>query len=145
MAAERKNSGYTIGWQYSRPVNGLSVKIPINQDYILQPVVSFYDSEDDHLADGRYSTGLRLLTNLPKRGDFHPYAGISAGHFKTYQITDDLTTKSISGNGYEAFFGVEYQKYMIRPSLEIGMGSYIKKDGDYYAGLSINAGLAYFF
>jgi hypothetical protein len=40
---------------------------------------------------------------------------------------------------------VEYQKYIIRPSMEIGMGSYIKKDGDYYAGLSINEGLAYFF
>jgi hypothetical protein len=144
-AAETPNEGYTFGWQYSRPVNGISVKVPIYQDYFLQPVVSLNISEDDHLADGRYSAGLRFFANLPERGDFQPYAGISAGHFKTYQKTDELTTESISGNGYEAFFGVEYQKYIIRPSIEIGMGSYIKKNGDYYAGLSVNAGVAYFF
>lgn len=145
MADEAPNNGYMIGWQYSRPANGVSVKIPINEDYYLQPIISFSVSEDDHLADGRYSTGLRFLANLPERGDFRPYAGISAGHSKSYTKADDQTTKSISGNGYEAFFGIEYEKYIIRPSLEIGMGSYTKKNGDYYAGFSINAGLAYFF
>lgn len=145
LADARPAKDYSIGWQYSRPMNGLSVKIPISEEYFIQPVVSFNTSEDNTLSKGWYSAGLRAFVNLPKREDFQPYTGIGAGHYKRYRETNHVRTDSLSSNSYEVFIGFEYQEYVIRPSLEIAMGSYTKKNGDHFGGFSLNVGLVYTF
>lgn len=127
---------YSVGFQYSRPAQGLSVKIPIQEDLLLQPIISFEDDD----SESEHSIGFRLLKPFEENEDFRPYAGGAIGHYKR-----ETDSSSHSGFGYEAFFGIEYQKYLIRPSIEIGMGSYTKKNGDHYAGFSINAGLMYTF
>ncbi|HOP75115.1 MAG TPA: hypothetical protein PLC07_08715 [Bacillota bacterium] len=145
LADDRSTKDYSVGWQYSRPMYGLAVKIPVSEGYFIQPVLSFNTSEDNTSSKGWYSAGLRAFINLPKREDFQPYTGIGAGHYKQYRETNHVSTDSSSSNSYEAFIGFEYQKYVIRPSVEIAMGSYTKKNGDHFGGFSLNVGLAYSF
>ncbi len=142
---DRPSKDYSIGWQYSRPMNGLTVKIPVSERYFIQPVLSFNTSEDDTLSKGWYSAGLRAFVYLPEREDFQPYTGIGAGHYKRFREANHILTDSFSANSYEAFIGFEYQKYVIRPSVEIAMGSYTKKNGDHFGGFSLNVGLVYTF
>lgn len=130
------NEKYSVGWQYSRPAEGLSVKIPILDGLLLQPIISFEDTG----SKSEHSIGVRLIQPFEANDDFMPYAGAAIGHHRRR-----TNSSSVSGFGYEAFFGLEYQKYLIRPSIEIGMGSYTKKNGDDYAGFSINVGLMYAF
>lgn len=139
---------YQVGWQFTKSGNGFSVKIPVQDYYYIQPLFAFSmnDKPGDGTAHGHFVLGLRALRQLPGRGDFQPYAGIGWGHSEDFAGTNLSSAVITNGNtGYEAFMGVEYQKYVIRPTLEIGLGSYNRADGSYYAGTTINLGLMYSF
>lgn len=133
---------YAIGWQYSRPASGISLRIPIEKNFDLQPVFAISMVEKDTKTNGRYAVGIRGIYNLTDQDDFHPYTGLSIGHQRNFS---NKTGKSISSTGVEVFFGVEYRKYLIRPAFEIGMGNYHQSDGTHYAGLSYSLSLQYYF
>jgi hypothetical protein len=139
---------YQVGWQFSKTGNGFSIKIPFQEYYYIQPVFAFKmsDQPGTGTAQGHFVVGLRGILQLPARDDFQPYAGISWGHSEDFAGTNVSQAVITKGNtGYEAFLGVEYQKYIIRPTLEIGLGSYNRADGSYYAGTTFNFGLMYSF
>ncbi len=142
---------YQAGWQYSRSASGFSVKIPITETISIQPVFSFGmtqnpGSQGTTNANGHFALGLRGVHNLPARGNFQPYAGIGWGHSENFSGPTLATAKITKGNtGFETFIGAEYQKYIIQPSLEMGLGSYTKADGSYYAGITFNFALMYTF
>ena len=139
---------YQVGWQFTKSGNGFSIKIPVEDFYYIQPLFSFSmsDQPGDGAAQGHFALGLRGIRQLPGRGDFQPYVGIGWGHSEDFAGTNLSSAVITKGNtGYEAFLGVEYQKYVIRPTLEIGLGSYTRADGSYYAGTTVNLGLMYAF
>ena len=138
----QKERNYSFGWQYSKPASGLSVKIPIKTKYYLQPVVSFNLNEAENSTSGRYSLGLRGIYELSLHSELQSYAGIGIGHRQYYGSNQN---EVLANNGYEAFFGIEYQKYIIRPALEISMGYYNQSQSVSRAGLSFNFSLLYYF
>ncbi len=134
---------FAVGWQFSRPASGLSVKIPIKDQYYLQPIFAFSLTENDQTTAGHLSLGLRASLDLPTRNDFHPYTGVSWGYSKDFKETQ-VENRTIE-NGLQGFFGVEYQKYLVRPALEIGMGTFQNADGTNFAGMTYNFSLFYYF
>jgi hypothetical protein len=139
---------YQVGWQFTKSGNGFSIKIPVLDYYYIQPIFAFgmSDKPDAGTAKGHFALGLRGIRQLPARGNFQPYAGIGWGHSEDFSGASLASSVITQGNtGYEAFLGVEYQKYIIRPTLEIGLGSYNRADGSYYAGTTFNFGLMYSF
>jgi hypothetical protein len=137
---------YAIGWQVSRPVSGLSLKFPLSNSYYLQPILALSMTENEENSNGRLGVGIRGIYDLPTRNDFHPYAGAAWGYFEKFKnIHSNDTTASESARGFQGFFGVEYRKYLLRPALEIDMGSFHNADGSSYAGLTYNLSLMYYF
>ena len=135
---------YAIGWQVSGPASGFCLKIPYQVDYYIQPIFTISMSEKDAATTGNYALGIRGIFDLPQHQDFLPYAGVALGYSESYTRTTD--SSSSNGNfGYEAFFGVEYQKYLLRPSLEIGIGGSNKNDGSFHAGVICNLSVLYYF
>jgi hypothetical protein len=49
------------------------------------------------------------------------------------------------GSGYEVFFGFEYDKYPIRPALELGLGGFNRIEGGSRAGITCNISVFYYF
>ncbi|HOJ76743.1 MAG TPA: hypothetical protein PL158_01425 [Bacillota bacterium] len=141
-SVSQQERNYSFGWQYSKPASGLSVKIPIKTKYYLQPVVAFNLSEAENGTSGRYSLGLRGIYELSLHSELQSYAGIGIGHRQYYGSNQN---EVLANNGYEAFFGIEYQKYIIRPALEISMGYYNQSQSVSRAGLSFNFSLLYYF
>lgn len=145
-AEDQPLTHFGIGYQFTRPASGFSIKIPVKNNYYLQPTFSYSMVEKKDLVNGHLALGLRGIGYLPTRNNFHPYAGLSWGYSENFagnSLDNAAVTKG--GNGYEAFVGVEYQKFALRPALEIGMGTFAKIDGSYYAGAVINFSLIYYF
>jgi hypothetical protein len=139
--SERRD--FAVGWQISRPASGLSVKIPVKDQYYLQPIFAFSLTEDDQATAGHLSLGLRASLELPTRNDFHPYTGVAWGYSKDFKETP-VKNRTLE-NGLQGFFGVEYQKYLVRLALEIGMGTFQNADGTNFAGMTCNFSLFYYF
>lgn len=139
--ASTERRDYAFGWQYSKNASGLSLKIPFDETFYLQPVFAYSQVHNEEKSEGAMTVGLRALQELPFRFDFQPYVGVGAG----YHQNNSETGLKTSNSGCEAFFGVEYRKYLLRPALEIAMGSYGKSNGTVYSGLSINFSLLYIF
>ena len=134
---------YAIGWQFSRPASGFSLKIPYLDDYYIQPIIAVVMNQNDTITNGHYALGIRGVYNLDAHQDFLPYAGAGLGYSESFRKGDDSFS---NGNiAYEAFFGVEYRKYLIRPSLEIGLGGLNKYDGSFHAGVICNLAVLYYF
>lgn len=137
---------YAFGWQFSRPTSGLSLKIPFQEQYYIQPVFAMSLSDRSGSADGYVSFGLRGILDLPTRNDLHPYAGVAWGYSKDFiEKSVAQSTKLKSARGFQSFFGVEYQKYLLRPAFEIGLGSFRNNDDSYFAGVTYNLSLLYYF
>lgn len=135
---------FAFGWQFSRPATGFSLKIPYQKDFFLQPILAVSLNKNDTFTTSHCALGLRGIYNLPKRQDFLPYAGVSLGYSQDYKRTAD--SSDANGNtAFEAFFGVEYQRYLLRPSLEIGIGGLRKTNGSFYAGVIYNVSVMYYF
>ena len=134
---------YAVGWQFSSPASGFSVKIPYQTDYYLQPVFSVAMSEEDASTTGNYAIGLRGIYDLEKRGNFLPYIGAALGYSKKFENGSD-SDFSKSRFGYQGFFGVEYQKYLLRPAFEIGIGG-INNSDSFHAGVICNLSILYYF
>ena len=138
--------GVGIGYQVTRPASGFSIKIPVKDNFYLQPTFSYSVAQKPESINGHLAFGVRGIDFLPTRGDFHPYMGLSWGYSENFSgSTLETTSVTKGGNGYEAFMGIEYQKYALRPALEIGMGTMAKVDGSYYAGAIVNCSLIYYF
>jgi hypothetical protein len=136
---------YAVGWQISSGTAcGFSVKIPYKTDYYIQPVFSIAMSQKDDSTTGNYAFGLRGIYNLEKRQDFLPYMGVALGYSKNFEKVA-ASDSSNSRFGYQGFFGVEYQKYLLRPALEVGIGGINKSNGSYQAGVILNLSLMYYF
>ena len=143
-----KELHYQVGWQITNSASGFSIKIPVNDQYYLQPIFAFSLNENPGttVTNGYFALGIRGIRRLPERGNYLPYIGLSLGHSENYSGPANGSATITSGNtGCEFFLGVEYLKYVIRPSLEIGLGSFTKSDGSYYAGTTLNLGLMYSF
>lgn len=137
--------GPALGWQFSRPASGFSLKIPYKAFY-LQPIFGFSMTKTPDSTNGHFSLGIRGIYNLTPHSYVQPYAGVSWGHSEDFSGTSVSDSKIVNGgSGYETFFGVEYQKYLLRPALEIGMGNYKKIDNNYYAGVVCNFSVLYYF
>lgn len=137
---------YAIGWQISKPASGFSVKIPIQDDYYIQPIFSITMNDKNSNITGHYAVGVRGIYDLSSQQDFLPYIGVDLGYSEGYQGTSSAAaTINQGGTGCEAFFGIEYQKYLVRPALEIGLGSYKRYDGSFWAGVVYNVSLQYYF
>jgi hypothetical protein len=135
---------YAVGWQVSEPASGFCLKIPYQNVYYIQPIFAISMSKKDASTSGNYALGIRGIYNLQQHQDFLPYAGAAIGYSTSYTKTIDASTST--GNfGYEAFFGVEYQKYLIRPALEVGIGGSNKNDGSFHAGVIYNFSMLYYF
>lgn len=149
LAAETGH-GFGIGYQFSRPADGFSLKIPVTDTIYLQPIFAFGMTEKKEPApnstQGSFAFGLRGTYDLPARGDFQPYAGLAIGHHEEFSgTTPESTTATKGGTGYEIFLGVEYQKWLIRPAVEIGLGGFDKIEGGFLAGTTFNVGVMYYF
>jgi hypothetical protein len=136
---------WAVGWQFSRPASGLSVKFPIEKDYYLQPIFIIGLSQNEGSTHKSLAYGLRGIYNLTPQADFHPYAGLGIGHNEHYSSSGEHDPLTRGGTGYEAFFGFEYDKYPLRPSLEHGLGGYKPIEGGYRAGITCNISLFYYF
>jgi hypothetical protein len=101
-------------------------------------------SQKETLTTGNYAFGLRGVYNLEKRQDFLPYVGAALGYSKNFEKAAD-SSSSNSRFGYQGFFGVEYQKYLLRPALEVGIGGVNNSDGSYHAGVIFNLSMLYYF
>lgn len=135
---------YAVGWQISGPASGFSLKIPYQTDYYIQPIFSIAMSQKDTATTGNYALGLRGIYNLEQRQYFLPYFGAALGYSRSYEKTADSSSEN-SSFGYQGFFGVEYQKYLLRPALEIGIGGANNADGNFHAGVICNLSLLYYF
>ncbi len=133
-----------IGWEISSVASGFSLKIPYQKDYYLQPIFSVAMSQKDALATGNYAIGLRGIYNLEKRQNFLPYIGAALGYSKNFEKGTD-SSSSKSRFGYQGFFGVEYQKYLLRPAFEIGIGGTNNSDSSFQAGVICNLSVLYYF
>ena len=148
--ASETGHGFGIGYQFSRPANGFSLKIPVTDTIYLQPIFAFGMTEKNDSSqsstEGSFAFGLRGTYDLPSKGDFQPYAGVAIGHNEEFSGTNpESTTVTKGGTGYEAFLGVEYQNWLIRPAFEIGLGGFNKSDGGFLAGTTLNVGVMYYF
>jgi len=144
FAAEFTRRDCGVGWQISSPASGFSLKIPYQAHYYFQPVFSIAMSQKDNITNGNYAFGIRGVYNFEQRQDFLPYIGAALGHSKSFEKTADLSSNS-SSFGYQGFFGVEYQKYLLRPALEIGIGGANNSDGSFRAGVICNLSMLYYF
>ncbi|HEX3047556.1 MAG TPA: hypothetical protein VHY08_22585 [Bacillota bacterium] len=145
-AEELSSSGeYAVGYLFSRPASGFTVKLPINDQYYLQPIFSFSLAENEDSARKNLAVGLRAVSNLPARQEFRPYAGLSWGHSEGFYDDSNSSPITTGGTGFDVFIGVEYEKYMIHPSLEVGLGSYARTDGDYLVGTTFSFSVLYYF
>ncbi len=133
-----------VGWQFSNIASGFSLKIPYQKDYYIQPVFSVAMSQKDTSTTGNYAIGLRGIFNLEKRQNFLPYIGASLGYSKNFKDGADSSSNN-SRFGYQGFFGVEYQKYLVRPAFEIGIGASEHSDGSFQAGVICNLSILYYF
>ena len=146
QATAQGRRDYAVGWQFSRAASGLSLKIPVRELYYIQPVFAYNMVEKDQGTDGHVALSLRGIYDLPTRDYFHPYAGMSVGYSESFNSSQsDNSTDSRFSKGLEGFFGVEYQKYLLRPALEIGMGGFKNSDNSYNAGLICNFSILYYF
>ena len=137
---------YAFGWQFSRPTSGLSVKIPLQEQYYIQPIFALSLSDQNEATDGYFSFGVRGIWDLPTRDDLHPYAGVAWGYAEDFNGKNvKNSTVSKAARGFQSFFGVEYQKFLLRPAVEIGLGSFRNNDGSYFAGVTYNFSLLYYF
>ncbi len=137
---------YAFGWQFSRPTNGLSLKIPIQEQYYIQPICALSLSGKSEETDGYFTFGIRGIWDLPTRNDLHPYAGVAWGYAEDFDGSNVRNSKvSKAARGFQSFFGVEYEKFVLRPAVEIGLGSFRNNDGSYFAGVTYNFSLLYYF
>lgn len=134
-----------FGWQFSQPAGGLSVRCPIEKDYYLQPILLVNINDRNGTVDEEIAYGLRGIYNLPPQGDFRPYTGIGIGYNKKTNGTVGETARFRGGSGFEAFFGIEYIKYVVRPTIDIAIGGFNRIDGGYDAGITCNLSLMYYF
>lgn len=140
----RRDFGF--GWQFFQPASGLSLKIPIQNDYYLQPIFSFAMKEEAESLQKHFAIGIRGIYDFPARYDFRAYSGVALGHWFTLNNPASANHAAArSGSGYQAFFGVEYQKYLLRPALELGLGGYWSPEGNFTAGLVFNFSMLYYF
>lgn len=149
LAVETRR-GFGIGYQFSRPANGFSLKIPVTNTIYLQPIFAFgmtgQNDSTQSSTRGSFAFGIRGTFDLPARGDFQPYTGLAIGHNEEFSgTTPSNTTATKGGTGYEAFMGVEYQKWLIHPAIEVALGGFNKIDGGFLAGTTFNAGVTYYF
>jgi hypothetical protein len=145
-AEEPKPAGkYAVGYQFSRPASGFTIKIPINEHYFIQPIFAFTLVEKENLARKNLAYGLRAISNLPPRQEFRPYAGVSWGHSEGFYDDTETSPTTTGGTGFDAFIGVEYEKYMIHPTLEIGLGSYARSDSSFLVGTTFSFSVLYYF
>jgi hypothetical protein len=137
---------YAVGWQISQPASGFSLKIPYQTDFYIQPIFTVSMSQQETITDGHYALGLRGIYNLQSHQDLLPYTGAALGYAHSFRKKTDSDTGSSDGSfAYQTFFGVEYQKYLIRPALEIGIGGSNKSDGTFQAGVIFNLSVMYYF
>jgi hypothetical protein len=136
---------YAIGYQFSRPASGFTVKIPITEQYFIQPVFAYTLVEKTDLTRKNMAVGVRAISNLPARQEFRPYTGISWGHSEGFYDDSETSPSTTGGSGFDLFIGVEYEKYMFHPTLEIGLGSYARTDGTYIVGTTFSFSLLYYF
>lgn len=135
---------WAVGWQYSRPVTGLSLRCPILNDYYLQPVFLVDMNNEGESCNEMIELGLRGIYNLKLQNDFRPYTGIGLGFNK--KKTGTATEFNIrGGTGFEVFFGIEYLKYPVHPSLELAIGGFDRMGGNFEAGITGNFMLMYYF
>ncbi|HBE77497.1 MAG TPA: hypothetical protein DDW65_06890 [Firmicutes bacterium] len=141
---------YAVGWQISQPASGFSLKIPYQTDFYIQPIFTVSMSHQETITYGHYALGLRGIYNLQPHQDLLPYTGAALGYAHSFRKKTDSDSDSNSGSSdgsfaYQAFFGVEYQKYLIRPALEVGIGGSNKSDGTFQAGVIFNLSVMYYF
>lgn len=133
---------WAFGLQYTRPSSGISVIYPLDADFSLQPI--FY-IDVNHNTTESLAYGLRGIYKLPTQPNINPYLGFGLGHNYHLQNSSSAASVKKGGEGCEAFFGVVYNKYFIRPSIEIALGAYKQRNGDYEAGITLNIAAMYYF
>jgi hypothetical protein len=133
---------WAIGLQYTRPSSGISLIYPLDADFSLQPI--FY-IDVNHNTTESLAYGLRGIYKLTTQPNINPYLGFGLG--RNYHLQNPSSTVSVGkgGEGCEAFFGVVYNKYLLRPSIEIALGAYERHNGDYDAGITLNIAAMYYF
>jgi hypothetical protein len=131
-----------IGLQYTRPSSGISVIFPLDNDFSLQPI--FYIDVNDNTTES-LAYGVRGIYKLPTQTNLNPYIGLALGHNEHFKDTSSGDLAKTRGDGYEAFFGITYNKYILCPSFEIALGGYDQHGGKYQAGLTLNIAVMYYF
>lgn len=137
--------GPSIGFQYFAPASGVSLRYPVGYGFILQPIVGMRMRADGESVSGGLAYAGRILYSFD-RPDWQivPYTGLGIGFGQSY-VTVDGNPALKNTQGYQVFFGAEYRRFRLTPTLEYGLGYSQSNDGKYYAGSFINAGLHYYF
>lgn len=136
---------FAVGWIYTPLSAGLTVKIPIDNNFYLQPLFSVNVYNGNGQTDGAYSLGLRGTMGLPNVDNFYPYIGAGFGHTRSFHgsnVTDSTTDEQ--RQGFEGFFGMEFRGHLIRPAIEVGIMGLHRSDGSYHIGTSIDFGAYYY-
>ncbi len=132
--------GFGFGWQYTGPVSGFSLKLPMDKYLMLQPMLSLSLQDKTSGNVGHASYGIRALMNLPVLGPIHPYLGVGLGRSTQY-----VEGQAQVNQGYQGFAGAEYAFGGLRPSVEIALGQMQHPDGSSFLGTMYNFGLHYYF
>ncbi|HEY8344451.1 MAG TPA: hypothetical protein VIL66_04565 [Bacillota bacterium] len=138
VESQNRKNPLGVGWQYTKPASGFSVKFPVSDGYYLQPLLSFSIDRKNGDTSGEIDYGLRGLYLLPDRRHIQPYTGIGWGRTESYD----------SGQreyGFEVFVGAEYKKFLLVPAIEVGLGGFSKSDGSFHAGTTLNFSIFYYF
>jgi len=132
--------GFGFGWQYTGPASGFSLRLPLDRNLAIQPLLSLSMQDRADGAAGHAIYGLRALVNLPALGPVHPYLGAGIGRSSRFG-----NGQTEIAQGGQAFLGLEYQGSSLRPSFEVGVGYLNRPDGVSYLGTMLNFGLHYYF
>lgn len=136
---------FAVGWIYTPLSSGLTVKIPVHNNIYLQPLLSVDISNSLQNTEGSYALGLRGIIGFPLSNSLYPYIGAGVGHNRSFHGTSlNRSTIDEERSGFQAFFGLELQKNLIHPAVEIGIMGLHRSDDSFHIGTSINVG-AYFY
>ncbi|HHW15670.1 MAG TPA: hypothetical protein GXX28_12190 [Firmicutes bacterium] len=132
-ALAEKAAGYALGFQFVSPFSGVSVKIPVDEGLIFQPVLVAHSD-----ADGStYTLFGRLLFDLGEKNGIARYWAVGAGTEKWKKATVGANL-SLGAEFVRTSFG--------SPSLEVALYASRDQNTDVtYWGTALNFGWHYWF
>lgn len=126
-------AGYALGFQFASPFSGVSVKLPVGEGMLFQPVLVAHSDE----GGSSYTLFGRLLFDLGEKNGIARYWAVGAGTEKWKKNTVGANL-SLGGEFLRTSFG--------SPSLEVALYASRDESADVTSwGTALNFGWHYWF